>query len=87
MPKLRLLDFYAAWCPPCQAQAPILEELVRRHPEVEVVKIDIDRNPELADRYDVMAVPTLVLMSDDREVARFVGLTPLEKIEQELQKC
>ena len=78
-----LVDFNAEWCGPCQALAPILEEAVEEIPEetgVKVVSVNIDENPELAEKFEVMSIPCLVVLEDGKEVERMVGLVSKRKI-------
>ncbi len=72
-----LVDFWARWCGPCRALAPALDELVREASgRARVVRVDVDENAELAQRYGVSSIPCLVVFQDGREVRRIVGLTP-----------
>ena len=76
-PKLRLLDFTAAWCAPCRAMTPILTGLARDYAgRLELQEIDVDHEQVLAQQYNVRSMPTLVLVRDGREVGRVVGLRP-----------
>ena len=69
-----LVDFTAAWCGPCQAIAPILEDLAGEQAErLQVVKIDVDANPQTTLRYEVMSMPTLILFKDGEPQRRLVG--------------
>jgi len=70
---MKLLDFYAEWCPPCKIMDPRIEELIADGAPVE--KIDIDQNMDLAQSYGVMSIPTYVVMDGDKEVQRFSGVT------------
>lgn len=70
-----LIDFYADWCGPCRLMAPILDEFARdRVGEVFVGKLDTDRDPDVAVRFGIRGIPTLILFSGGREVARQVGV-------------
>lgn len=71
----KLWDFFATWCPPCQKQAPIIEELAREYEgRIEIVSIDTDKNPELAHKFNVRAIPTLIFLdAQGRELSRNVG--------------
>lgn len=70
-----LIDFYAAWCGPCRLMAPVLDQFARdRAGEVLVGKLDTDRDPDVAARLGIRGIPTLVVFSGGREVARRVGV-------------
>jgi thioredoxin 1 len=84
---LALIDFWAAWCGPCQVLAPIIEELARDHAgKVFVGKLDVDENPETAERFKVYSIPTVLIMKDGCEVDRIVGCVPKNNIENALKK-
>jgi thioredoxin 1 len=69
-----LVDFWAEWCGPCKAIAPILEEIAGEHGEkVRIAKLNVDDNPDIARRFDVMSIPTLILFKDGEPQARLVG--------------
>jgi thioredoxin 1 len=70
-----LVDFTAAWCGPCRAQAPILEKLAAVNPEVLVVSVDVDESPELAARFGIRGMPTLIAFRQGKETGRRLGLT------------
>jgi len=76
-----LLDFWAAWCGPCQRITPILEELSAERPDVKFCKIDVDADPQLAVSFGVSSIPTLVLLQGGKETARSVGLRSKAQIE------
>ncbi len=72
-----LVDFYADWCAPCKMVAPIVDEIAYRHiGRVLVAKVDTDRAPEVATRYGIRSIPTLILFRDGEEVERSVGFEP-----------
>ena len=75
-----LVDFWATWCGPCRMLAPILEELSGQHPELKIVKVDVDENPGLAQRFGVSSIPTLVVIRDGKAVKGVVGLHNLEQL-------
>ena len=71
-----LVDFYTTWCSFCTMQAPILDEVAESvGARAQVAKLDVDQAREIADRYGVIAVPTLILFRDGIEVTQFIGLT------------
>ncbi|MBI4470115.1 MAG: thioredoxin family protein [Acidobacteria bacterium] len=76
-----LADFYATWCGPCQAMAPIVERLAQRFAgRAQVVKVDIDERPDLAVRFGVRGVPSFLLFAGGRAVARTVGTSSEEAL-------
>jgi thioredoxin 1 len=79
-----LVDFTAAWCPPCRMMDPILAELDARRDDVRVVKVDVDRFPETAAQYGVLSMPTFMLFRDGRPVSTMIGARPRKRLEQEL---
>jgi len=68
-----LVDFWAEWCGPCKMIAPILEELAKEQPGIQVAKVDVDTNQELAARFNVMSIPTLLVIQDGEIKKRLVG--------------
>ena len=69
-----LVDFWATWCGPCRMQAPILEAFAGEHPEVKVGKVNVDENPELAEKFGIMSIPTLLVFKEGKLVKSAVGL-------------
>lgn len=73
-----LVDFWATWCGPCRMQGPIIDSMAQEG--YNVGKVDVDENPDIARRYNVMSIPTLILFRNGEEVKRFVGLQSKEKL-------
>lgn len=77
-----LVDFYADWCGPCKIMAPLLDELARQHTgHLLVAKLDTDRNPTMANRFQIRGIPTLIAFRGGREVAREVGAVPRARLD------
>lgn len=75
-----LVDFWASWCGPCRMVAPILEEIANERSDVKVCKINVDEEPELAGRYNVMSIPTLLVVKEGQVVNQAVGARPKSQI-------
>ena len=75
-----LLDFFATWCGPCRMVGPILEEIAQENESIKVGKIDVDQDPELAQRFQVSSIPLLVVMQDGKVVNQALGARPKEQI-------
>lgn len=76
--KKVLIDFFATWCGPCQMETPVLESLAaNKGDELPIGKLDVDMVGEIASRYGVYSIPTLVVFKDGKEAARNVGYMPL----------
>ena len=69
-----LVDFFATWCGPCTMLAPVLEQVADSKPEVKIVKVDVDEEPELATRYKVMSIPTLIVFEKGEVVKKSLGV-------------
>ena len=74
--KTVLVDFFATWCGPCKMIAPVLEQLE----DIDVIKVDVDEERELAVKFGIQAVPTLILIKDKQEIARTQGYHDLEDL-------
>ena len=75
-----LVDFWASWCGPCRMLLPIIEEVAQEQTEIKVCKINVTEQPELADKYGVMTIPTLILFKNGEEVKRTTGAIPKTEV-------
>jgi thioredoxin 1 len=71
-----LVDFWASWCGPCRMVSPIVDQIAEERPDVKVCKINIDEQPELASRYQVMSIPTLLVLRGGEIAKSAVGARP-----------
>ena len=77
-----LVDFWAEWCGPCRQIAPALEEIAGAGSKVKIVKLNVDENPEVASKYGIMSIPTLMIFKNGEMASRLIGAYPKAKIEQ-----
>ena len=75
-----LLDFWASWCGPCRMVSPIVDEIAAERSDIKVCKINVDDQPELAARFGIMSIPTLVVMKNGKVVNQAVGARPKAQI-------
>ena len=78
--KTVLLDFYADWCGPCKMRSPIVDEIAEENPQYLVGKINVDNEPELANEFAVMSIPTLVVIKNGKIVNQSAGARPKQSI-------
>ena len=76
-----VVDFFATWCGPCKMLSPVIDELSGELENVNFVKVDIDQSLELARRFEVSIVPTVIVFKDGKEAERLVGFIPKQKLE------
>jgi thioredoxin 1 len=79
-----LVDFWVEWCGPCHAIAPVLDQIAAERSDLKVVKLNIDEEPTVAQRYGVMSIPTLILFKDGEPQAAAVGAMPKSMLEERL---
>jgi thioredoxin 1 len=76
-----LVDFWATWCGPCRAIAPAVEEIAQElEGKAKVKKVDVDSEPDLASKYNIMSIPALIVFKDGKEVDRLVGTAPKDQL-------
>lgn len=80
--KTVLIDFYADWCGPCKMLSPIVDTVATENPDIKVVRINIDNEENLAIKYGIMSIPTLVVIKNGEEIKRSVGLISQEEVEE-----
>lgn len=81
-----LVDFWAAWCGPCQMLAPTIDELAAELIEVKVCKVNVDENPELASRYKIMTIPSLLVFRNGEVVNRSIGVKSKKEIKEFIEE-
>lgn len=78
-----LVDFWAAWCGPCRMIAPVLEELDQEMgDQVQIIKLDVDENPEIAGAFQIQSIPTLMMFKDGQPVSKTMGFQPKEALKE-----
>lgn len=83
---VKLLDYWASWCGPCRIMNPVIDEIEKELAgKVEVVRINVDEKPEEASKYGVMSIPTYIIMKDEKEVGRKIGVTSKQDLVSLLQ--
>ena len=82
--KTVVLDFYADWCGPCKMQSPIIDKLSEDISNIKVGKINVDNNPNIAVKYGIMSIPTILIIKNGEVKNQFVGLTGENKIKESI---
>jgi thioredoxin 1 len=82
----KIIDFYATWCGPCKIQKPILQKMGEKYKdELEIQYVDVDNEPELAEKYGIKAMPTLVLFVNDEQTETLVGFQKESILKEKLE--
>ncbi len=80
-----LVDFWAPWCRPCIMAAPVLEELAEEYSgRITITKLDVDQNPQIAAKYHIMAIPTMLIFKNGEPVSNIVGYKPKQELKRDL---
>jgi thioredoxin 1 len=82
--KAFVLDFWAPWCGPCRMMEPVLKELASEHDTISVGKLNVDENPAVATKHDILSIPTLLVFSEGQVVKKLVGAMPKKRLVDEL---
>jgi len=86
--NVTLVDFNATWCAPCKAQEPVIKYLMEKYQDrAFIIEIDIDKHRDLATKYMVQSIPTLIIFKDGKEIKRFIGLQSEAMISKSLDKA
>ena len=81
-----IVDFWAAWCGPCRVMSPILEELAEERPDLRVVKVDTDANQDVAAKYGVLSLPTMMVFRDGAPAGQIIGARPKQRLLADLEQ-
>ena len=82
---IAVVDYWAPWCGPCKMMTPVMDKLASNHPELIVAKVNIDESPEIAKKYNIMSIPTIIIYKDGEPAEQTVGVVTekiiMEKVE------
>ena len=79
-----IVDFYADWCGPCKIMSPIVDKVAEENESINVGKINVDDNPELAEKYEIMSIPTIMVFKDGEVSKTFIGVVDINEIRNSL---
>lgn len=81
-----VVDFWAPWCAPCKMMAPILNDIAENEPDIAIAKVNVDNQPQLASKFAIRGIPTMVFFKNGKEVKRFTGVKTKSVILNEIEK-
>jgi len=81
-----VVDFWASWCGPCRAMAPIFEELAAENKAVTFAKVNVDENPGLSAKYEILGIPTVIFFKNGKKAAQQVGMAPKELLQAKIKE-
>lgn len=82
-----VVDFWATWCGPCKMIAPIVEELDEEMSNVKFVKVDVDKNPQIANQYKIVSIPTLKIFKDGKFINTLIGFKTKDALKIDIEAC
>lgn len=85
--KLVFVDFYAPWCGPCQVTAPVIDQIAEERKETSFVKVDVDKNGQIASQYNVFSIPTFIIFNQGKVITQFTGAMGKERFIEEIEKA
>ena len=83
--KLVLIDFFATWCGPCKMLAPVIEQIANENEDVMVVKVDVDKHPEIAKEHGILSIPTIEIYKESKLIDKAIGYLSEEELEDLLK--
>ena len=82
-----VVDFWATWCGPCKMIAPIVEELDEEMSNVKFIKVDVDKNPQIANQYKIVSIPTLKIFKDGKLINNLIGFKTKDALKIDVEAC
>ena len=80
-----VIDFWASWCMPCLIMSPVIEEMAGKFPKIKFLKVNVDENSKLSEKFNIMSIPTLIIFKEGKETGRIIGSLQAEQLEEKLK--